>query len=163
MTAPSLAQLRDIHLPPPPGAFSLSPIETALLAAMVAAALVGARYLWCQRRRTRPLRDALTELARLERRHALAPDDQAFARGLSQVLRRYARWRFPEAPVAGLAGSAWLDFLDTHFRSGSFRVAPGKLLASLPYAPPTRAAAGSSLDAAALVELVRNWLKENAP
>lgn len=163
MTAPSLAQLRDIHLPPPPGAFSLSPIEMALLGFTVAAALVAARALWRQRRRTRPLRTALAQLAHLERAHAATPDDVAFARGLSQLLRRYAQWRYPQASVAGLAGSAWLGFLDAHFRSGSFRAAPGDVLASLPYAPPTSAKPRPPLDAAALAGLVRSWLKENAP
>lgn len=163
MTAPSLAQLRDIHLPPPPAMFVLSPVETALLAALAAAALAGALYLWRQRRRTRPLREALEEIAHIERRHAAAPDDVAFARGLSRVLRRYARWRYPQAPIAGLAGAAWLAFLDTRFRHGSFRSTPGKVLADLPYAPPTPATSARPLDAAALARLVRSWLQENAP
>ncbi len=163
MTAPSLEQLRDIHLPPPAGPLPLSVSEMALLGVLLAAAVVAAVYLWQRLRRARPLYQALYQLSRLERAQVVTPDDLVFARGVSQLLRRYAEWRYPQAAVTGLAGSAWLDFLDAHFRGGSFRDTTGDLLVTLPYASPGSLPARPSLDAAALAVLVRNWLRENRP
>lgn len=160
MNAPSLDQLRDIHLPPPPTRFPLTTDEFALIGALVLAAGV----LWLlRRRRLRPLRAALDEVERIERAHAGQPDDLALARGLSGVLRRYARWRYPATSVAGLSGEAWLAFLDARGGAGAFSSGPGAVLASLPYAPPATVETGTALDASTLADLVRRWLRENAP
>jgi hypothetical protein len=149
VTPDALAGLRDIHLPPPPdGGLG------GWLLALLALALAGLG-LWLARRRHRLLRAALGELERLAAEHARSGDATPLARGLSQLLRRYALVRFPTQPVAGLTGSDWLRFLDAHGGGGAFHDGPGAVLASLPYAP-----AGAA-DGAALIALVRRWLQAN--
>lgn len=155
MTAPSLDALRDIHLPPPPmlafmdgwiGAGALT-----LFAAAIAAAF------WClrSRLRRRTLRAALHELACLACAHARDADTTRLARGVSQLVRRYAVKRFSPAGIAGLTGSAWLGFLDAHGGNGAFCDGVGAVLETRPYQ------SGGDVDAAALIALVRLWLKTN--
>lgn len=163
MTAPSLDQLRDIHLPADALGTAFTPAIWMALAAVALAALTGL-LLWARHhRRTRPLRRALTELAELERARATSGDDAAFAGGLSRLLRRYARWRFPSEQVSGLTGATWLAFLDAHGGRGDFMNGPGAVLATLPYAPPNSTQSRLVFNPEALVGLVRRWLQENAP
>lgn len=155
MTAPSLDALRDIHLPPAPVLASLLPPwwwgATAL------ALLVGA--LWWARRwvRRRPLRSALRELARLASAHKREADATRLARGLSRLMRHYAIARFAQVGVEGLTDSAWLAFLDAHGGEGAFSHGVGATLAARPYQR------GGAFDEAALLALVRRWLRANAP
>lgn len=55
-------------------------------------------------------RAALRELRALE----TGADDVRFARGLENLLRRYAIARFGREKVARLSGDAWLDFVVAH-------------------------------------------------
>lgn len=154
---PSIDQLRDIHLPPPPDMWP--PVPIVLLLAL-AVALIAA---WTVRRyrRQAPLRRALHELNALSRAHASTPDPVALARGVSRLLRRYARSRFPHENVAGLAGADWLRFLDAHGPHGDFTRGPGAVLEELPYRAP--GTSGESVDAEALLRITRQWLRSNAP
>lgn len=155
MTTLSLDLLRDIHLPPEPilvvllSSWSVAIVLTALLVATV----------WVVRRRLRqkPLRHAMRELKHLSITHARDGDDTALARGLSQLLRRYAAQRFGQAGVAGLAGRAWLEFLDAHGGSGGFCNGVGAILETRPYQT------AGDFDTAALIALVGHWLQENRP
>lgn len=156
MTAPSLDELRDIHLPPAPELATLQPFWWQAVAGL---ALLAAT-LWLARRfvRQRPLRAALRELAGLEAAHACDADATQLARGLSRLLRRYAIARFSQAGVEGLTDSAWLAFLDAHGGGeGAFSHGVGAILAARPY---QRCGA---FDEAALLALVRRWLKANGP
>jgi hypothetical protein len=155
MSAPSLDALRDIHLPPaPPLAFVdgwIAAAALAILAAMIAAAgWYAVRFF---RRRT--LRAALRALARLAAAHAHEPDTNQLARGVSQLVRRYAMLRFPQAGIEGFTGSAWLGFLDAHGGAGAFCNGVGAALEARPYQ------AHGAIDVAGLTALVRRWLKAN--
>lgn len=157
MNAPSLADLRDIHLPPTPWPASALPEGEVLLALLAAsllafAALVGWLLQHVARRRQRA---ALRELARLAAGHRRDGDATRLACGLSRLLRHHAAARFPAAGTAGLVGNAWLSFLDAHGGDGAFAAGVGAALASRPYR------ADGELDAAALIALVRRWLEAN--
>lgn len=160
MNAPSIDQLRDIHLPPPPLLWPLDSGWWALAAAFAAAAL-----LWATRRgiRRRPLRTALRELRALEQAYAASHDAVALARGLMRVLRGYALWRYPLHGTAGLAGREWLQFLDEHGGAGGFTHGAGALLEALPYRPPHHATAPDTATMATVIALARRWLRANAP
>ena len=125
MAAPrTLAELRDIHLPPPPGEATFDPLWLAAAALLCAAALVA----WAlRRRRQRVLRQSLRELAAAERACAAGGDTAALARTLSRLLRRHALRR--DARAASLVGEEWLEFLDAHagksLSSPSTRRTPG--------------------------------------
>lgn len=155
MTTLSLDSLRDIHLPPEPllvvllSPWSITIVLTVLLAAIV----------WVVRRRLRhkPLRAVMRELKHLAITHGHDGDGTALARGLSQLLRRYAAQRFGQAGVAGLTGRDWLQFLDAHGGAGGFCNGVGAVLETRPYQT------AGDFDATALIALVGHWLQENRP
>lgn len=159
MTAVSIDQLRDIHLPPPPGIWPPAPGWWMLLAATIA----GALWFAYRHRRARPLRIALRELDAVAQTHARTQDAVELARGVGAVLRRYALSRFPEACPAGLDTRAWLDFLDAHGGQGEFVTGTGAVLGTLPYRPAGAAGALTHDEARALLALSRRWLRTNAP
>jgi hypothetical protein len=155
MTTLSLDSLRDIHLPPEPmlvillSPWSITTVLTALLVAIV----------WLVRRRLRqkPLRAVMRELKHLSITHRHDGDGTALARGLSQLLRRYAAQRFGQTGIAGLTGRDWLEFLDAHGGGGGFCNGVGAVLETRPYQ------LTGDFDAAALISLVRQWVQENRP
>lgn len=153
VSSPSLADLRDIHLPPPPPLAALLP-EWWMGAGAVAVFLSAVALIWYSVRRRR-LRAALAELTRLAAQHRRDGDAPRLAAGLSRLLRRHALCRYPQAQVAGLAGVPWLEFLDAHGGGGAFTSGAGAALEWLPYGGRGEA------DPAALIALVRNWLKAN--
>lgn len=117
--------------------------------------LVGAAW-WLQRfLQRRVLRGALRELRELARAHARDGDTTRLARSLSRLLRRHATMRFAQDGVAGLTGGAWLRFLDDHGGEGAFCHGVGAVLESRPYRD------AGAVDAAALIALVRRWLRAN--
>lgn len=146
---PTLAELRDIHLPPPPPAW---PWPEALVSALFLA--FAAFLLWRRHRRNRPQRRASRELSRLERKYAGDGDATALAAGLSQLLRNEAQRLYPAAAVNALVDRQWLEFLDDHGGGNAFRDGCGAVLADLPY---RRAGA---IDGSALIDLTRNWLRK---
>lgn len=141
-----LAALRPLHAPPPVAWWPPAP-GWWLLAGLV---LLGAAVTWWLRRRTALRRAALAELRRLERSEL---DDTRLAAALNRLLRRVALARFPRTEVAALYGEAWLRFLET--RAAGFLHGPGRVLATAPYA------ADCTLQRAALLELVRQWIRRS--
>ncbi len=155
MKAESLSALRGYHWPEPvswwppaPGWWVLAVLLMALTALLI----------WrIQKRRWRldAARAALAELAALQTAYEASPDGAAFARGISQLLRRFALARFPRREVAGLAGKEWLDFLDAHGGNGAFCEGPGRALIEAPY----RARAMFQVES--LRALVEGWIERN--
>ena len=148
-----LAQLRDIHLPPPvswwppaPGWWGVALVLLLLLAALV----------WWLRRpagRRQPVgRSALAELARIEARFKQTGDSARLAAELSILLRQVAISRDDPTSVAALKGEAWLAYLDQTGGGEGFRHGPGQVLISAPYQR------HAELEAGALIALVRQWL-----
>lgn len=109
MNVPTGPTLRDIHLPPAPGWWPPAPgwwVLAALLVVLVAWLLYRHWRLRARRRRWHQARD---ELDALLSQHAATDDDQAFAAGISQLLRRVARLRRVDA--ASAHGKQWRDVL----------------------------------------------------
>lgn len=153
MASSALDSLRDIHLPPEPVWWQATEYWLAALAVVIV--LVWAIWHFVRHQR---LRAALNELALLTTAYRVNGDAVCLARGLSGLLRSYASARFPQAGVEGLAGDAWLDFLDAHGGKGAFRHGAGAALESLPYRP---AGTATAVDVHALIAAVRAWLQEN--
>ncbi len=107
----SLAALKDIHLPPDPGWWPPAPgwwFVTLLLLALISFSF----YKWRQRQlRLRPIRLALSELARLDLKTEDPEQRRLVLQELSALIRRFCIVFFPQQPVAGLCGQKWLDFL----------------------------------------------------
>jgi hypothetical protein len=75
---------------------------------------------------------------------------------ISQLLRQSAISSSPRDEVAGLAGERWLQFLDDNNPEKPFSSGVGRSLIDAPYRP------DAELDIDALVELARDWFKQNA-
>jgi len=114
--APSLNQLRDIHLPdavgwwpPAPGWWLLS----GLLLLSAVALFHWRRQIQPRHRSRRLLRQQIDrEMSRISQDYQDKKDAAAACSQLSSLMRRVALHCFPHASVAGLQGEAWLRFLD---------------------------------------------------
>jgi hypothetical protein len=104
-----LAQLAPAHAPPPPGWWPPAPGWWGL--ALLLLLGIGALLYWLSRPPRRLRRTALRQLALLEN---TGHDDAHLARQLEDLVRRYAVARFGRETVAGLAGTAWIDFVVAH-------------------------------------------------
>lgn len=104
-----LSQLAPAHVPLPATWWPPAPGWWALLTLLV---LIAAAFVYWQRSpKLRLRRSALRELKML--RTTIA-DDNALARDLEHLLRRYAVARFGRDEVASLSGERWIAFLVEH-------------------------------------------------
>lgn len=154
MNPASGPELRDIHLPAPPGWWPPAPGWWLLALLALLAVAYGLRWLWWRERRRRWRRRVRAELERIAAAHAHSADALALATDLSRLLRRASLLLDPRA--AALRGEDWLAFLDARLPAGSttFRD-EGKALVDAPYRRPGDA--GSAVDAATLLALARRW------
>jgi hypothetical protein len=155
-------ELRDIHLPPEPSWWPPAPGWWLLALIALALIVVAARWL-LRRRRERQWRQRIhAELDRIATTQAAQPDPIRLAADVSQLLRRASLLIEPQA--AALRDEAWLKFLDERLADGNaaFQKGAGRLLVDAPY---RRAAdpAVQALDAHALLDLARAWLRAALP
>lgn len=141
--SPPIAMLRDIHdippipwWPPAPGWWLLA-IALTLLALLVwrARARIGLRipvpgitlgsWRW----------EAAAALLDLRRRAGKGQDAKQILGELSELLRRIAMARLGRPACAGLAGTAWLDWLAAEDPNGFPWPERGRILIDAPYAP----------------------------
>lgn len=153
-TAGQALELRDVHLPPPPGWWPPAPgwwvVAALLLALLTTAGIWLGGRLRARRRRQR----ILTRLAALGQ--AYRPEGAAeFLAGVSMILRQAAVARFPREEVASLSGGEWIRFLDATGGNGRFREEIGEALGEGPYRPCVET------DPDKVVELARAWLEKN--
>ena len=112
-----LEQLAPDHAPPPLGWWPIAPGWWGVIAVLV---LALALLLWWRKHRRQPSvrrwqRAALRELAQLQTLSTLpTSDDGRLARGVQQLLRRYAIARHGREAVAVLSGEAWIAFVVRH-------------------------------------------------
>ena len=107
--ADPLSQLRDLHLPEPPGWWPPAPGWYLLLFALLIL-IAGGAWLWHRGRAQRQLRRAVrAELSGLERQIGQGDDAEYLAHS-SALLRRLAVQLHGQR-CAGLHGAAWRDYL----------------------------------------------------
>jgi hypothetical protein len=153
----ALAALQVAPLPPPvpytPQTWGWAVV--GLLVVVFAAWLVGRAVR--RHRAQRYRREALRELERLEAAlHDEAGRSAALA-ALPALAKRVALAAAPRSQVAGLSGEPWLRWLDASGGEGRFTRGPGRLLATLAYAP----GAPADADVSALVALLRTWIRRH--
>lgn len=154
-----LAELRDIHLPPPVDAWPPAP-GWWLLAIVIIGVLVALALLLFRRwRANRYRREALEELTNLRRAYEQHGDVEAWLRDYEALLKRVALTRYPREEVASLTGEAWVAFLDNTIGSHEFSMGPGQVLIDGHYRPASELNAGIEVDA--LHELGKQWIKHH--
>ena len=138
-----LPELRDIHLPDPVAWWPLAPGWWILLILVVVS--IAAVLLWRRgQQKQRFKKQALAEVQLLNQAYQQHYDARRYLVEVSVFLRRLAVSRFPRAEVAGLTGSAWIEFLDQTLLGGKapselrFSGEIGWLLLRAPYAPRLR-------------------------
>jgi hypothetical protein len=152
-TPDPLAELRDIHLPPP--------IETWppalgwwLLALLILAGIFfGLRFLYSRWQKNAYRREAKQQLHQLY--EASQNDQQSFLLGFNALLKRVALTTFAREKVAHLTGESWVSFLDQTGNTHDFTMGPGQVLIDGQYAPI------SSVDTQHLFELGQKWISQH--
>ena len=109
MNASLLEQLAPDRAPPPLGWWPLAPGWWGLMVLLLLSLVLMA---WLRKRRQRPSikrwqRMALRELVQLQ----TTDNDASLARGVQQLLRRYAIARYGRETVAALSGESWIAFV----------------------------------------------------
>lgn len=152
MTPPTGPALRDIHPPPPPSWWPPAPgwwILAVLAVLLVMIAAMGVRRYRARRRRWLQAR---AELRAAAERHARDSDDAALAASLSQLLRRTARLHDPASAAA--RDDRWAALL----RQLAPDAASAERLSTL---EPAMYRPDATLDAAAVLDAARRWLRRN--
>jgi len=150
-----LAQLRDIHLPPPIGWWPPAP-GWWLLAVLVSIALL-AIVVWAGRRyrQHRYRRFALRQLRALHRQWQTQRDDAQFVQAINRLLKQCALAAFPPSEVAILSGAEWLEFLDRRLRKPRFTEPNLRALANI-YRP-----APPDIPAEVLFAAAEYWIRRH--
>jgi hypothetical protein len=132
----ALEQLRDLHLPQPPGLWPLAPGWWLIAAlAFLAVALLAMRLYRAHRRR-RPFRSAVRALDELLARARLEQlSAREFADSVNDLLKRALVHGARRLDAAPLTGSAWLDYLDALVARNVFSRGPGAALGHARFAP----------------------------
>ena len=159
MNPDPLAGLRDWHLPEPVSWWPPAPGWWLLAGLFLIGLAIGIRFLWRRRRRTEARRLALRQLALLRASLAADGDTHGFDVELTRLLRRLALARYPREAVAGLCGTAWLEFLDATGGGGGFTRGPGRRLSEGAF----RANGGpvDSEETEQLARLAAVWIRAN--
>ncbi len=132
----ALEQLRDLHLPEPPGFWP--PAPGWWIAALCLAALCTwlAMRIYRARRDNQPFRRAsraLDELLAASCAHEVSA--HAFADSVNDLLKRALIHGARRSDAAPLTGSAWLEYLDGLVASDVFTNGPGTALGHRRFAP----------------------------
>lgn len=149
----ALTALRDIHLPPPITGWPWAPGWYLLLILSVAGGLGAYRLLRRYYLNGRAKRAALALLTQYHALHQRDPNRQRTTAQLSELLRRVALAYYPRTRVAGLMGSAWIDFLNGTAKGVQFNTVSDQLL-DAPYQTT------QDSDLKPLFDLTRQWIKQ---
>ena len=152
-----LSQLRDAHMPSPPGWW---PPAFGWWVLFFTITIGGGTmlYRWLKHRRQRrcPAWHALNELDELWSTYDETGDAAVLLKRLSVLMRRTAISLSARGEVAALTGDAWLNWLDLHAPGRLFTRGNGRLLAHAPYQP------ASGNDAETIFDACEAWLEYNA-
>ncbi|MFU8816633.1 MAG: DUF4381 domain-containing protein [Pseudomonadales bacterium] len=136
MAVDVLQQLRDIHLPEPPGLWPPAP-GWWLLALLLLAALIwlGARMLAAARVR-RPIRRARSLYDDIYRRHQGGEiSTRAYLDESNELIKRLLIHGLGDDQARRANGEAWLALLDRHADEPAFTSGPGSALGDARFRP----------------------------
>ena len=145
-----LAQLKDIHLPPPVGWWPPAPGWWLVAICLLALVVWGGYLLWKFFRRGRFRREALVNLRQLCEAHQ---DQRILLEEVARLLRQVAIAKYGREEVALLSGNSWLQFLDRTGRTDQFSQGAGQALGTMLYQPTV------VVDGEQLCQLAETWIK----
>ena len=130
-----LAQLKDIHTPPPISFWPLATGWYILLFLALLGLLIFAYgfYRWMKDYRYR--QRILMQLNALKAQIDPNANQQEILAALSILLKQVLLTRYDRTFIGGLYGEAWLSCLDSVSRTKSYTQGEGRLLLTGPYAP----------------------------
>lgn len=149
----ALAQLRDIHLPPPVSWWPLAPGWYIVLALLAIAIVITSFYAYRYYVNGRARRQALQLLDSYVAEYQSDENSQQASAKISELLRRVALVYFPRKEVASLQGEAWLAFLNQTGNTINFTPVRTCLL-ELPYQ------SAGNLNIKPLFTRARAWIKQ---
>ena len=154
----TLANLREIPLPPPVPYIpqTIGWVVVALLL-LVILAYIGWRV-YQRHLKNRYRRDALAELAAIERKVRANASSREGLCELPALVKRTALAFAPREEIAGLTGRAWLAFLDRTYPAAGFVDGPGRLLSQLAYETGAGIDTLREDDVNNLLVLIRKWI-----
>lgn len=143
-----LAELRDIHLPPPPGLWPLAMgwwLVSGLILLLFVLILVVYIRRYPKIKIKRQARRALNELKN--------NPDADLINEVTTLLKRVAISYYPQQEVAHLHGEQWLEFLDKTGRTRAFTHGVGRFFAAGHYQR------RQDINDKTLLKLARFWLR----
>ncbi len=149
--------LRELHLPEIVSWWPLAPGWWFLIVCAVALVAIVLRMLWRRWRVNAARRLALARLSTIHADFEHGKDAVALGKALSELLRRAMLAYAPRSEVAGLAGQAWLEWLDRGLDARPFTTGAGVLLQELPYLDPRTVR--DDTDVSGLIAAVRSRLQ----
>ena len=157
----SLANLHDIVSAQPVPWWPLAPGWYLLAATLLVTLILGFRHWLCRRRNNAYRRAALAQLEHLESQLQVNGQRHASLRALPELVKRTALCVWPRQEIAALSGEEWLAWLGCSWSRKDFSEGAGRLLPQLAYADTKSLTALSAAEVNALVELIRNWIREH--
>lgn len=149
----ALLNLRDIHMPLPVSAWPPGP-GYFVIAACVAAILIGYVLYRTYRRKGALIREALAKLDILEQDYQnQVHSTQYTAANITTLLKRVALVYHPRAQVASLSGADWICFLNQTSKELDFSSVSESILDS-PFNPKAKEPLSP------LFDITRLWLKQ---
>ena len=128
-----LAELRDIHLPPPLDLTTLAPGWWVLIGLSLALILISIWLIYRRFRKKAYLRQAVRELEKVEQSFHADGRSDIYLMKMNEILKRVALASYPRIHVAPLAGEAWVSFLANTGKEPEFTTGAGELLIDGPY------------------------------
>jgi hypothetical protein len=138
MTPDRLQQLRDIHVPDPPGLWPPAPGWWLLGVIVVAAAAYAAWRLGREMRRRQPIRHARALYAQIHQRHCQGElSAEAYLNGANELLKRLLIHAFGDHSARRASGDDWLRLLDRYAGEAAFSQGAGRVLGDDRFRPHT--------------------------
>jgi hypothetical protein len=160
-TATQLEGLHDLAVPEPVSWMPQTGGWLVLLVLVLLALVWIVRRYQRQRSANRYRDEALAELAAIERALADPTARPAALAALSELVKRTALSVACRRDVAALVGEPWRRELDASYGGDAFESGAGRLLDDVAYRTPAALAVLSDRDVAALVDVVRDWIRRH--
>ncbi|WP_454784912.1 DUF4381 domain-containing protein [Legionella sp. WA2024007413] len=123
-----LAQLKDIHLPPPIGWWPMAPGWYILIGLSLFLAMILAYVIYKKHLNALAKKQALLLLNNYQHQYDQEQNGAETSAHISQLLRRVALVYYPREQVASLHGEEWLKFLNETSKDVDFYLVKDLLL-----------------------------------